>query len=804
MLSNKDNDDLPQEDFNSDIIKFPPELENSISEILQTNDLIDNNDFIPIEYINQMLPNEYALASIDETTKRLQYKMRQLEGEIQEHTRLQTNGGQQGYEEVAEAKKAIEELFKRIRQIKEKATQSEIMVQEITQDIKSLDFAKRHLTTSITALKRLQMLVTAVDQLKVMAKMKQYKETSQLLQAVLQLASYFKSYKSIKQIAELSISIATFQNELKKQIFEDFESSFALEGSLSNQSALLGDACLVIDIMGQDVKNNLINWYCEKQLGEYKRIFRGSEEIASLDNTSRRYAWIKRVLKTYDEVHADIFPLHWNVSEVLCIRFCELTGEDLVKSLSRAKNELDVKNLLKNLQLTLEFENQLVKRFAYMEKPLHTENTSLKYNFNKSISIAFEPYLGLYIDAEDKNMAEIISTYRMEAVPDDDNSTSVLQSSIDLFLYYKETLVNCSKLSTRKPFYDLCIVFSKWLRTYANEVLIGKLPKEERRAMTRDELKLICLILNTADYCYNTIPQLEDKLKEKVHEEYKDKINLDFERDCFLKGIETCYEPALTTMTKISWNNLESVGDQSEYVTLFHNNLTRCVVSVHKDITNNRYFRSFCDKFVESFVSKIINNLSKCKPISEMLLDIHALKTSILEMPTMGMENPAPPPTTFTKIVNKGIGKIEAILKMILTPHDPPEGLSENYILLIGDKNINNFQKILELKGLRRNEQQQLIEQFQQRVADDTTLSENSNILSSINISQSIAPSLPSSFPTLFTNPSPSSNANYQSSQTIGGSNSDKSAANKFESVRKIMTVSWRRNDSSNKKEDEK
>ncbi|CAI2168758.1 4401_t:CDS:10 [Funneliformis geosporum] len=618
MLSNKDNDDLPQEDFNSDIIKFPPELENSISEILQTNDLIDNNDFIPIEYINQMLPNEYALASIDETTKRLQYKMRQLEGEIQEHTRLQTNGGQQGYEEVAEAKKAIEELFKRIRQIKEKATQSEIMVQEITQDIKSLDFAKRHLTTSITALKRLQMLVTAVDQLKVMAKMKQYKETSQLLQAVLQLASYFKSYKSIKQIAELSISIATFQNELKKQIFEDFESSFALEGSLSNQSALLGDACLVIDIMGQDVKNNLINWYCEKQLGEYKRIFRGSEEIASLDNTSRRYAWIKRVLKTYDEVHADIFPLHWNVSEVLCIRFCELTGEDLVKSLSRAKNELDVKNLLKNLQLTLEFENQLVKRFAYMEKPLHTENTSLKYNFNKSISIAFEPYLGLYIDAEDKNMAEIISTYRMEAVPDDDNSTSVLQSSIDLFLYYKETLVNCSKLSTRKPFYDLCIVFSKWLRTYANEVLIGKLPKEERRAMTRDELKLICLILNTADYCYNTIPQLEDKLKEKVHEEYKDKINLDFERDCFLKGIETCYEPALTTMTKISWNNLESVGDQSEYVTLFHNNLTRCVVSVHKDITNNRYFRSFCDKFVESFVSKIINNLSKCKPISEV------------------------------------------------------------------------------------------------------------------------------------------------------------------------------------------
>ena len=52
-------------------------------------------------------------------------------------------------------------LFFKIKEIKEKATQSEQMVQEITQDIKSLDYAKRHLTTSITTLKRLQMLGTS-------------------------------------------------------------------------------------------------------------------------------------------------------------------------------------------------------------------------------------------------------------------------------------------------------------------------------------------------------------------------------------------------------------------------------------------------------------------------------------------------------------------------------------------------------------------------------------------------------------------------------------------------------------------
>jgi hypothetical protein len=42
--------------------------------------------------------------------------------------------------------------------MKEKAEQSEVMVQEICRDIRKLDFAKKHITTTITALHRLAML----------------------------------------------------------------------------------------------------------------------------------------------------------------------------------------------------------------------------------------------------------------------------------------------------------------------------------------------------------------------------------------------------------------------------------------------------------------------------------------------------------------------------------------------------------------------------------------------------------------------------------------------------------------------
>jgi len=46
----------------------------------------------------------------------------------------------------------------KIHEIKTKAEQSETMVQEICRDIKKLDCAKRHITTTITALHRLAML----------------------------------------------------------------------------------------------------------------------------------------------------------------------------------------------------------------------------------------------------------------------------------------------------------------------------------------------------------------------------------------------------------------------------------------------------------------------------------------------------------------------------------------------------------------------------------------------------------------------------------------------------------------------
>lgn len=47
-------------------------------------------------------------------------------------------------------------------------------------------------------------------------------------------------------------------------------------------------------------------------------------ELAKLDKTERRYAWIKRRLRTNEEIWK-IFPSSWHVPYLLCIQFCKLT-----------------------------------------------------------------------------------------------------------------------------------------------------------------------------------------------------------------------------------------------------------------------------------------------------------------------------------------------------------------------------------------------------------------------------------------------------------------------------------------------
>jgi hypothetical protein len=99
------------------------------------------------------------------------------------------------------------------------------MVQDLCADIKRLDCAKNHLQTSITSLNRLQMLMSAVNQLELLAADMQFKESANLLDAVKQFIVHFEKYKHISVIHDLNTRIDRIKVSLTRKIkgiFTDF------------------------------------------------------------------------------------------------------------------------------------------------------------------------------------------------------------------------------------------------------------------------------------------------------------------------------------------------------------------------------------------------------------------------------------------------------------------------------------------------------------------------------------------------------------------------------------------------------
>ena len=542
---------------------------------------------------------------------------------------------------IQAAKADLAELFQKVEGVRQRAIETEEAITEMTADIKRLDNTKKNLTLSMTALKRLQMLTTAYEQLRGLSSSRQYRECAQLLQAVIQLMAHFKSYRSIDQIATLSRNVSDLQREMLEQVCEDFEITFA-KGEIPQRRGMLAEACLVMDSLGENARSRLITWYCNTQLREYRQLFRGTEEAGSLDNISRRYSWFKRMLKTYDDEHAALFPPYWRVNELLANAFCEGTREDfkgiLQRSARRADGQtLDVDLLLSCLQETLDFEHGLERRFTNASRASTdtlSSNEDKSPIFSQAISEAFEPYLSIWVEAQDKHLSTMIPKYRAEPArqPDEEFSPQmVISSSTELFSFYRMTLAQCAKLSTGARLVELTKVFAKYLDQYAQQILLYYVSERStgQTPSKTPQIEDLVLVLNTADYCYITSTQLEEKIKSRIDPDLKSSIDLQSQADAFMgiasatvralvRKVEVDIEPTWREMRNTGWSKMESVGDQSSYVGEMLSKIKLRAAEVLAMLHKQQYARAFCDNVVELTANAYIANMFQCKPISEV------------------------------------------------------------------------------------------------------------------------------------------------------------------------------------------
>ncbi|KAL1705298.1 Vps53-like protein [Schizophyllum commune] len=734
-------------------LELPPELLVSIQRVLELKEDADAEaidslgpNFSPVDALNKFFPNEASLANLESVRKSLADGQAALEREIaglrEDLKREQDPSKMQLLQEM------ISDLLSQMARIRENATESEAVVRNITKDIQVLDLAKKNLIHSMTTLKRLQMLVNALTQVEGMIPEKRYAEIAQTLAAVKQISNAFRPYITIPRIAQIWKRIQEVQGRIRGILDEDFDAFFMQDTSKPVRPTVMADACLVADVLGPDVRAHLIERYVALEMKDYRRIFRPTDEAGQLDNLARRFSWFHRLLQTHELEQGRVFPGEWRVGWFLAARFADITRDDLAVVLSKAAPNLTAKSLLENLELTTTFEAGLARKWAtpFQEILDATNTTTQGVGPRKPISSAFEPHMGIFIDAQDKALAALLAPHRSSVkgaskarpsldVPAegdaDEGATpmTVLPSSTELFHAYAGSLEQCAKLSTGKPLFDLAGLHKKWLKIYAEDVLAPSLktptPRSRKSTESRMDMNILkqaCLVINTADYCQTTSAELEQKMREQVDEAYKEQISFQAEADYFvsvissaitilLHELEVGAEPGFSAMTRTAWATLQQVTGPSAYTSQIVSATEQAVAAIKPLVEQKRYLRNFFDKAASLVLAKFTNALVKSRPIKEtgaeqLLIDLQVLKAHLLKLPgdfvTSG----------YTKSVNKATTRLETLLKVVMTLVDPPEGFILNYTVLVGDASFSNFQKILDLKGTPKGEQNTLLDQF--------------------------------------------------------------------------------------------
>ncbi|KRY01493.1 Vacuolar protein sorting-associated protein 53 -like protein [Trichinella pseudospiralis] len=417
-----------------------------------------------------------------------------------------------------------------------------------------------------------------------------------------------------------------------------------------------------------------------------------------------------------------------------------VSGLESLESFVKTKNFRDISNLLPGIQNVLEHFSQYMT--VPQIKALSDQVNSIRTELADLTTAELKRYFsGGFKKASGQQSVPIGDVCLVLSVLDQEVRDGLIGWLIDQQLAEYKILFDDTQDDAWLDKIDLrCLtgVLPKIASSHSTTtagLLQSFLKEGDMPRLSNDEIYLVCCVLITAEFCAETSHQLQEKLKEKagdlaLHEAF----DFTSEREMFhgvvsscvqvlVQDLESACEPALQTMTKMQWANVDSVGDESRYVASIRQHGRQCVVRIRDCLGQARkYFMQFCFRFVNAFVPKFINAILRCRPVSvtgaeQLLLDTHALKTELVNLPVLESAAGRKPPEAFTKLVIKGMTKAEMILKLVMAPVDEPGTFVEHYINFLPESDVVEFQKILDMKSVRKNEQTTIMDIFREKKA---------------------------------------------------------------------------------------
>ncbi|CAG0915996.1 unnamed protein product [Notodromas monacha] len=579
----------------------------------------------------------------------------------------------------------------------------------------------------------------------------------------------FESYKMDTMAKHYFSDYEIMTAKVGEKVQEEFLNAVKHCASIEPDIEKLGWGCrLIDDCLNGTIRDNVIITVCDHMLMDYERLF-ADREKGWLDEIEQRFLWFHQCANRYNAKWSKIFPEAWRVPPTLAKRFCCLTCTQLEGIMSARKSDLSSRLLVESVRKCIGFHRYLHARFideveefpgndcsAWEEDsklPPVPENSP----FQAAITKCFIPFFYVYVDRQDLELQARMRSYAdlvlRKGFPltktENTASSCVHPSAVDLFLFFRRALAQCSQVTQGQNMFALSSVFQRHLRDYAEKVLMPQLPVKEKSMTTSSssrpsglqaslmessrlsanlvmniqnlvkdtsvgeslfgpkevcdseaekipsfDVSRVCCILCTAEYCLETCSQLEGKIKEMLEPSYTENVNYSAETKCFNSvisdSVDILVEEFVRRCEQVFARTFRSQESKRNASRSIGEELAKAIgedVHTVRELlsSSRRFFINFLAKFVAQVIPEFIRDLFIVDR-DEMEKQVESVRSFLMSLPNYGDDCGVSAPASYIHGVNSGLKRAEIIVMMAkMQMTDDIRRFVRSYISFSGD-----------------------------------------------------------------------------------------------------------------------
>ncbi|KAK4529723.1 hypothetical protein CCYA_CCYA02G0580 [Cyanidiococcus yangmingshanensis] len=714
----------------------------SLSDASSIDSLSESKIATVIDYVNQHFPSLESLDGLEARLAELGARLRVLDAELAQAVRNQLQVRRQGALDLERAcQQSIrleDELVNAERSMREAAR----VLNEFAAQLRPVAEARHNLLQARVQLKALIRLAKALRDIERAETSKDLVQVTEYVRQAKGALSELHGLRDLPLLDQLCQRYRVLDQHLSARVVALFAEPSEMHGKAEYQAC-----CVLADALENGTREAVVNAFLVRRVRLYEDVFGARDsDLTPIETFERSFAWIRRELRAFDEHWSEVFPTSWQMPMALSASLGDALRRIAHRDLEEGK--VDVAQLLRALQITIEFEAELTRRL----------NAPLTW----SLSSVFEPYMGAYVTLENQRLREAIdkalekeswlvpALSQRTRAPEQPDETIVLPSAKALFIEIKRCMKRCGVLTTSQTYFNLHKAFKKHLRYYASamerELLrirstsVTEQGRHESSTSAEQDLVItkVCSLILTAEYCARTTDQLAQTIRHAVDQAFTESIRMTEERDEFraIAGragkvlvtltIAWVVEPAMNALQAQRWSVYPTVGDTSPVITALVEKLHHVAKRIGCQLPT-LFFRFYLDKLGGSVLERFTSTLFRCKPLSDaaaqqLLLDTQSLRDGILNLvdcSAQKTEHDDPWCSGFQRYVRAECGRAEAMLKVRLASND---NLMDAFEALIPNAEPTELRQILEWKGLAPLEAARQVVQYAERIEDPDML----------------------------------------------------------------------------------